>query len=60
MFLNILCQFPGIVIEKTTFEEFEEICEQIHKKYEIQFNDEKEIIESNIDLWINVCWEIYS
>ena len=26
------CRFPGIVIEKTTFEEFEEICVQIHKE----------------------------
>ena len=33
-----------------TFEEFEEICEQIHKEKEIQYNDEKEIIDSNIDL----------
>jgi len=38
-------------IEKTTFEEFEEICEQIHKEYEIQYNDEKEILNSNIDLF---------
>jgi len=28
-------------IEKTTFEKFEEICEQIHKAQEIQYNDEK-------------------
>ena len=41
MFINILCRFPGIFIEKTTFEEFEEICEQIHKEYEIQYNNEK-------------------
>ena len=31
-----------------TFEEFEEICEQIHKEWEIQYKDEKEIIDSNI------------
>ena len=53
MFINILCRFPGIFIEKTTFEEFEEICEQIHKEYENQYNDEKQTIDSNIDLLIN-------
>ena len=24
------CRYPGIIIEKKTLEEFEEICEQIH------------------------------
>ena len=43
-------------MEKTTFEEFEEICEQIRKEY----NDEKEIIDSNIDLLTNLYWEICS
>ena len=33
-----------------TFKEFEEICEQIHKEEEIQCNDEKEKIDSNIYL----------
>ena len=43
-------KFSEIFIEMMTFEEFEEICEQIHKEKEIQYNDEKEIIDSNIDL----------
>jgi len=42
--------FAGIFIEKTRFEEFEEICEQIHKVLEIQYYDKKEINNSNIDL----------
>jgi len=25
-------RFPGIVINNTTFEEFDEICEQIHRQ----------------------------
>ena len=29
--------------QKTTFEE----CEQIHKEWEHQYNDDKEIIDSN-------------
>ena len=29
--MAMLCRFPGIFIEMT-FEEFEEICEQIHKE----------------------------
>ena len=36
--------------EKTTFEDFEEICEQIRKEEEVEYNDEKEISASNIDL----------
>ena len=32
MFKTIFFRFPEIVIEKTTFEEFKEICEQIHKE----------------------------
>ncbi len=39
---NILC--PAIVIEKTTFEEYREICEQICKEKENQHNDEKKIM----------------
>ena len=31
LFTNIFSRFNGIFIEKTTFEEFEEICEQVHK-----------------------------
>jgi len=38
---KIFCRFSGIFIKKTTFEEFEEICEQIHREQEIQYNDEK-------------------
>jgi len=48
LFTNIFCRNPEIFIENTTFEEFEEICEQIQEK-EIQY-DEKEIIDSNSDL----------
>ena len=32
MSTNIFPRFPGIFIEKTTFEEFEEIFEQIRKE----------------------------
>ena len=46
MFKLIFCRFPGIISEKTTVEEFEEICEQIHKKKENQYNDEKVSNES--------------
>ena len=42
-------RFSGTFIEKTTFEEFPEICEQIQRKKEIQYNDENEIIDYNID-----------
>ena len=49
MFTKISCRFSGMFIEKAIFEEFKEICEQIHKDYGIQFNDEKEIIDSKID-----------
>jgi len=41
--------------EKTTFEEFEEIYEQIRKELEIQYNDEKEIIDSSIDFLTKFC-----
>ena len=43
LFTNIFCRFLGIFIEKTTFEEFEEICG------DIQYNDEKDIINSNFE-----------
>ena len=33
------------------FEEFKEVCEQIHKELENQYNDEKETIASNIDVF---------
>jgi len=39
--------FSVDIQEKITFEE---ICEQIHKEYYIQYNDEKEINDSSIDL----------
>ena len=32
VFTKICCRFSVDFIEKTTFEEFEEICEQIYKK----------------------------
>jgi len=47
VFTNIFCRFSGFFIEKT-FEEFVEICE-LCKKEEIQYNDEKEKIDSIID-----------
>ena len=50
---NVFCRFPGILIEKTTFEEQKEIYEQILKELEIHYNHEKEIIDSNIDLLTN-------
>ena len=45
-------------MKKTTFEEFVEICEQIHRNEEIQYNDENEIIDSNIDL-LTISFEKY-
>ena len=53
MFKIICSRFAGIFNEKTTFEEFEEICEQIPKEYENQYNEEKETIYSNIYLLTN-------
>ena len=47
-------------IEKTTFEEFKEICKQICKEYEIQYYDEMEMIDFNIDLLTNFFCEICS
>ena len=41
----MFCRFPGILIDKTTFEEFVEISEQIYRNLEIQYNDENEIID---------------
>ena len=43
MLTIVFRRFPGIIIEKTTFEEFEEIFEQILKEEEIQYYDYKEI-----------------
>ena len=51
-------QISGIFIKKTTFEEFTEICEKIHRKEEFQFNDENEINDSNFDLLTNFFREI--
>ena len=42
--------FLGFFIKNTTFWEFEVTWKQIHKEKETQYNDEKEIIDSNIDL----------
>ena len=50
MFKTLFCRFPGIFNKKTTFKEFKEI----HKEYEIQYNDEKGTIYSNINLLKNV------
>ena len=58
MFTKIFCRFPAIFIEKTTFKEFEEIYEQICKQKQIQNSDEKEIIDSNIDLLRNMFLNI--
>ena len=44
MFTNIICRFPGICIDKMTFEEFAEIFEKIHKENEIKYNEEEEIM----------------
>jgi len=43
LFANVFRRFPGIFIEKLTFEEFEEMYRQIYK-------DDKEIIDSTINL----------
>jgi len=51
MFKTIFSRFPGIFIEKTTFKEFEQICEQIDNEEENQYNDKKETIDFNIDYW---------
>ena len=48
MFTIVFRRFPGI-------EEFEEICEQISTAEEIQYNDDKEIIDSTIELFTNFC-----
>ena len=32
LFTNIFCRFSGNFIEKTTFEKFVDICEQIRKE----------------------------
>ena len=53
MFTIVFRRFPRI-------EEFEEICEQISEEEEIQLNDDKEIIDSTIDFFINFCWNICS
>jgi len=49
----MFCRFSVIFNEKTTFEEFVEICEQIHRELEFQYNDENKIVDSNIDLFTN-------
>ena len=36
---TFFCGFPGIFIEKTTFEEFEDICEQIYKEFKIMMKN---------------------
>ena len=53
-FCNFSCSqtfsldFLEFFIEKATLEEFVEIREQIRKNMEIQYNDEKDIFDSNI------------
>jgi len=42
--------FLQFLKKKSTFEEFEEICEQFQKKRK-QYNDKTDIIDSDIDLW---------
>ena len=45
MFKTIFCRFPEIFNEKTTFEEFEEICEQIkYKKINIKMKKKRMIL----------------
>ena len=55
MFKTVFCRFPGIVSEKTTFEEFEEIYEQIHKEWVLsliygQISNEKYVPKHLISL----------
>jgi len=50
MLINIFCRFSGLFIEKTTLEEFEEICEQIHKELRIQYNDVLDLIKSHTQI----------
>ena len=49
MFKTIFSGYPGIFIEKTTFKELEQICEEIDNEEENQYNDKKETIDFNID-----------
>ena len=51
---DIFWRFPGICIEKTSFEEFQEIGEQINKELEIQYNDEKEMIDLLTNVFLNI------
>ena len=44
MFKITSCRFPRIFNEKTTFEEFKDICEQISEEEDYQHNDEKETL----------------
>ena len=44
MFKTTSCWFPRTFNEKTTFEEFKDICEQISEEGEYQYNDEKETL----------------
>ena len=48
---NNFCRFPGIFTKRIYLKNLEEICKQIHKEYDIQYNDEKEIIDSNINFF---------
>ena len=43
MFTKFSVDLLEFFIEKTTFDE---ICEQLHREKEFQFNDEKELINS--------------
>ena len=53
MFTNVFRRFLGIFIEKTTFEDFDEIYEQISEEQVIQNNDDKEIIDSTFEFFTN-------
>ena len=46
---NNFCRFPGIFTKRIHLKNLKEICEQNHEEYDIQYNDEKEIIDSNIN-----------
>ena len=48
-FAQIFYRFSGIFIEKTTFEEFVEICKQIHTVKPLIKNTSEEFIKCRLD-----------
>jgi len=47
LFFIVFCIFPEILIDKTTFTEFEEICKKNCEEKEILYNEENESIYFN-------------